>query len=103
MIARALRWVADQLDDAEEVEVPDRTGPIPAARNAIMSEDERVERNEAAMQLIDPSTVGYAIFRIHRCGRDARIKLDMQVDAGAWPHLLSAMARVVLAGERATR
>lgn len=104
MTARLLRWVADKIDSTtREVEVPLTTGPLRSPRNAIVTEDECQERNEAAARLLDPETVGYVIFRVHKDGSYGAIALEAQVDPEAWSSILSAMARVVLDGDRAIR
>lgn len=98
--ARVLRWVADKLDGSVEVAVPDRSGPIKGAHSAMVTEQDRMMRNEAALRLVDPGTLGYVVFRVHGDCRDANVSLDCQVSAESWPTVLSVMARTVLAADR---
>lgn len=104
MTARALRWLADKIDrTTAEVEIEDRTGPIPGARSAFRDDDSRTLRNETAFRLLDDDTLGYVVFRIHRDlggGGAGQVSLDAQVDMNAWPAVRSTMARAVLASDQ---
>lgn len=99
--ARVLRWAADKLDQTTaEVVVPDRSGPIRGAHSAIVTDQDYALRNEAALRLVDPGTLGYVVFRVHGDCRDANVSLDCQVSGESWPTVLSVMARTVLASDR---
>lgn len=101
LIARALRFVAARLDSPQ----PEESGVTRLSnRNAIVTDEDRELRNGHAASLVEPTTIGYALFRVHRDhGPWAELEFHAQVHSDAWPVLSSVMAHIVLAEDKVVR
>jgi len=97
MIAQTLRWLADRIDPplAEEPTIAIGDTRVPPY-NAIVNDEECSARNEAAMRLVDDTTLGYLIFVVERDLAGAHVSRYGQLARGVWPGVASAMARTLL-------
>lgn len=100
--ARALRWVADQLD-------PPTFGPestaynmklVAAAQRSVFDEDGANERRvEHTLRMIDPQTLGYLLLMI-REDDDVHIEPHAVMRDEAWPAMGDVLARLCVEADR---
>lgn len=102
LVGKALRKLGERLDPPrpEKVMRGNRVDYAPTLTLFERDEDKALQRNEDAMTLVDPETLGYVLVRAVRSGACVIIQLGVALDDQLWPAMTETLGRVVIESDR---